>query len=244
MVRHIYDGRALLRLLPDYRKEPLDLFFRKGGGRLVEEKQPGFLTQHPNDLEHMLLGNAQRRNLCIQRNVEPEGSEYFPRFLPVLTIDRYMTFPVLEKAKLFRLILFNFLTGNEDAHLKNYSVIVRGDKRELSPCYDLLNSTLALGGRALEESALPLSGKKKNFTQNDFFSPSPLGCSLLHLPLECGLFYPSSSNFAEPLVYFLLWEGERKCLQYSELVEMLKSLITTFPDKRKGNNCHYSLVVI
>jgi serine/threonine-protein kinase HipA len=84
-------------------------------------------------------------------------------------IDRYMTFPVLEKAKLFRLILFNFLTGNEDAHLKNYSVIVRGDKKELSPCYDLLNSTLALEGRASEESALPLSGKKKNFTRNDFF---------------------------------------------------------------------------
>ncbi len=84
-------------------------------------------------------------------------------------IDRYMTFPVLEKAKLFRLIVFNFLTGNEDAHLKNYSVIVRGNKRELSPCYDLLNSTLALGGRASEESALPLSGKKKNFTKNDFF---------------------------------------------------------------------------
>lgn len=49
------------------------------------------------------------------------------------------------------------------------TVIVRGNKRELSPCYDLLNSTLALGGRAFEESALPLSGKKKNFTKNDFF---------------------------------------------------------------------------
>jgi serine/threonine-protein kinase HipA len=84
-------------------------------------------------------------------------------------IDTYMTFPVLEKAKFFRLVLFNFLAGNEDAHLKNYSVIVRDGKRELSPCYDLLNSTLALGNGASEESALPLSGKKKNFTKNDFF---------------------------------------------------------------------------
>lgn len=84
-------------------------------------------------------------------------------------IDSYMTFPVLEKAKFFRLILFNFLIGNEDAHLKNYSVIVRKDKQELSPGYDLVNSTLALGDRASEESALPLAGKKKNFTKNDFF---------------------------------------------------------------------------
>jgi serine/threonine-protein kinase HipA len=84
-------------------------------------------------------------------------------------IDSYMTFPVLEKAKFFRLILFNFLVGNEDAHLKNYSVIVRNDKHELSPGYDLVNSTLVLGDRASEESALPLAGKKKNFTKNDFF---------------------------------------------------------------------------
>lgn len=84
-------------------------------------------------------------------------------------IDSYMTFPVLEKAKFFRLILFNFLVGNEDAHLKNYSVIVRKDKHELSPGYDLVNSTLALGDRASEESALPLAGKKKNLTKNDFF---------------------------------------------------------------------------
>jgi serine/threonine-protein kinase HipA len=84
-------------------------------------------------------------------------------------IDSYMTFPVLEKVKLFRLVLFNFLAGNEDAHLKNYSIIVRDGKRELSPGYDLVNSTLALGEGASEESALPLAGKKKNLTKNDFF---------------------------------------------------------------------------
>ncbi len=84
-------------------------------------------------------------------------------------LDTYMTFPIIEKVKLFRLILFNFLVGNEDAHLKNYSLIVRKGKQELSPCYDLLNSTLALGKGSFEESALPLAGKKRNFTKNDFF---------------------------------------------------------------------------
>jgi serine/threonine-protein kinase HipA len=87
----------------------------------------------------------------------------------VVLIDTYMTFPVLEKAKLFKLILFNFLVGNEDAHLKNYSIITKNNKSELSPCYDLLNSTLVLGNKVVEESALPLAGKKKNFTKNDFF---------------------------------------------------------------------------
>jgi serine/threonine-protein kinase HipA len=87
----------------------------------------------------------------------------------ITLIDTYMTFPVIEKAKFFRLFLFNFLTGNEDAHLKNYSVIDLDGKRQLSPCYDLLNSTLVLSGGDPEESALPLGGKKRNLTRNDMF---------------------------------------------------------------------------
>lgn len=86
----------------------------------------------------------------------------------ITLIDKYMTFPVIEKAKFFRLVLFNFLTGNEDAHLKNYSVIFLKDTCQFSPCYDLLNSTLAMGGTAAEESALPLAGKKSGFTGDDF----------------------------------------------------------------------------
>jgi serine/threonine-protein kinase HipA len=82
-------------------------------------------------------------------------------------IDKYMTFPVIEKAKFFRLFLVNFLVGNEDAHLKNYSLLTRSEKQELSPCYDIVNSTLALEGRAAEESALALNGKKRNLTKKD-----------------------------------------------------------------------------
>jgi len=63
------------------------------------------------------------------------------------------------------LVLFNFLTGNEDMHLKNYSVIVRNGKVELSPAYDLLNSTIVLKGE-VEEIALTLKGKKSNLNRN------------------------------------------------------------------------------
>lgn len=79
-------------------------------------------------------------------------------------IDRHCTFPQIEKMKFFKRFLFNFLTGNEDMHLKNYSIISRNDKIELSPAYDLLNSSIVLGKDA-EESALSLNGKKKNLTR-------------------------------------------------------------------------------
>ncbi|MGA8264574.1 MAG: HipA domain-containing protein [Ignavibacteriaceae bacterium] len=80
-------------------------------------------------------------------------------------LDQYCTFPILEKIKLFRLTLFNYLVGNEDMHLKNYSIISRKDKVELSPAYDLLNTTIA-SKNATEEIALPISGKKSKLTSN------------------------------------------------------------------------------
>ncbi len=83
----------------------------------------------------------------------------------VKLIDDYCTFPAIEKAKLFKLVLFNFLTGNEDMHLKNFSVIVRNGKVELSPAYDLLNTTIVLKGDT-EEIALSLKGKKSNLNRN------------------------------------------------------------------------------
>jgi serine/threonine-protein kinase HipA len=82
-------------------------------------------------------------------------------------IDQFCTFPAIEKLKLFNLTLFNYLVGNEDMHLKNFSVIRRDLKVELSPAYDLLNSTIILNSH--EELALPLCGKKNKLKKDDFF---------------------------------------------------------------------------
>jgi len=81
-------------------------------------------------------------------------------------IETFCSFPVIEKVKLFRLTLFSFLTGNEDMHLKNFSVIQKKNIVTLSPAYDLLNTTIVLS-RPEEELALPLNGKKNNFRQRD-----------------------------------------------------------------------------
>lgn len=82
------------------------------------------------------------------------------------------TFPALERAKLFRRTIFSFLVGNEDMHLKNFSLI-SSEKNELSPAYDLVNSTLALAGAAKEEVALPIRGKKSKLTRKDLLEYFP-----------------------------------------------------------------------
>ncbi len=84
----------------------------------------------------------------------------------VKVLERYTTFPVLEKAELFLRVMFNFIIGNEDMHLKNYSLITENNKITLAPAYDFLNSTLALGA-AKEEIALLLNGKKRNLKKTD-----------------------------------------------------------------------------
>ena len=83
----------------------------------------------------------------------------------VKLIDSYCTFPAIEKIKLFKLTLFNYLIGNEDMHLKNFSIITQDGISSLSPCYDLVNTTIEYKKQD-EEIALPLKGKKMKLTRN------------------------------------------------------------------------------
>lgn len=99
------------------------------------------------------------------------------KLIPV--IESYCTFPLIEKRKLFRRVLFCFLTGNEDMHLKNFSLITRNKKIELSPAYDLLNSTISMD-KAMEELALPLGGKKRKIKKEqlvDYYGKEKLNLS-------------------------------------------------------------------
>lgn len=94
----------------------------------------------------------------------------------VTLIDTFCTFPAIEKVKLFRLTVFNFLIGNEDMHLKNFSLITHDNKVELSPAYDLLNTTIVVP-KSQEEIALPLAGKKRNLNAKiliDYFAKERL----------------------------------------------------------------------
>jgi serine/threonine-protein kinase HipA len=74
----------------------------------------------------------------------------------------------VEAPKLFKLIVFNYLISNGDAHFKNFSLIetTLGDFR-LSPAYDLLNSRIHINDRdfALEDGLLPKKDAKGKVTE-------------------------------------------------------------------------------
>ncbi len=85
-------------------------------------------------------------------------------------ILKYSSNPVLDVVNFFEQLVFSYLTGNADMHLKNFSLIKKPEVGwSLSPAYDLVPTALVVEGDT-EEMALNLNGKKRKITVNDFKS--------------------------------------------------------------------------
>jgi serine/threonine-protein kinase HipA len=66
------------------------------------------------------------------------------------------------------IVLFSFITGNADMHLKNFSLLEQpGLGMTLSPAYDLVNTAL-VNPADEEEMALNINGRKKKLKKQDF----------------------------------------------------------------------------
>lgn len=74
---------------------------------------------------------------------------------------------LLDKVRFFELTLFNFVIGNNDMHLKNFSMWLSEIGWVLSPVYDLLNVKIILP-KDEEDTALLFGGKNKNFNKGYF----------------------------------------------------------------------------
>ena len=59
-------------------------------------------------------------------------------------IHRHVKAYRIDLLRFFRLVLFNFISLNDDAHLKNFSLINNGNEYRLTPAYDLINTSLHL----------------------------------------------------------------------------------------------------
>lgn len=82
-------------------------------------------------------------------------------------LTEYSDNTLLDKVYFLELAIFSFLTGNNDMHLKNFSMINMGDKWTLAPAYDLLNVAI-VNPDDTEELALTLEGKKKKIKWENF----------------------------------------------------------------------------
>lgn len=80
-------------------------------------------------------------------------------------IKKYSVMPQLDLVIFFKIIVFCYVIGNTDMHLKKFSLVNKGNGYRLSEAYDLLPVELIVNQN---EFALTLNGKRKKFTYNDF----------------------------------------------------------------------------
>ena len=82
-------------------------------------------------------------------------------------IRKYSAYPQLDMVDFLELVYFSWLTGNNDMHLKNFSLYSPEGEPVLTPAYDLLSAAISNPADD-EELALNLNGKKKHLKDSDF----------------------------------------------------------------------------
>ena len=100
-------------------------------------------------------------------------------------IKKYSSRSGLDMTELFYRLVFSFIVGNSDMHLKNFSLIESesgSGEYHLSPAYDLLPVNVIIP-EDKEEFALPINGKKRNIHRIDFLIFAD-GCGIAKVAAE------------------------------------------------------------
>ncbi|MBW6492377.1 MAG: HipA domain-containing protein [Lentimicrobium sp.] len=130
--------------------------------------QSGNLAYITRRIDRSKEGKLAMEDMC-QLTERMTENKYMGSYEQVAkAILKYSVNPGLDVINFFELVLFSFLTGNADMHLKNFSLINQpGIGYTLSPAYDLA-ATKLVNPADDEELALTLNGKRKKLRRSDF----------------------------------------------------------------------------
>ncbi|SFN87342.1 HipA-like C-terminal domain-containing protein [Salegentibacter flavus] len=91
-------------------------------------------------------------------------------------IITYAQNPILEVVRFYQQVIVSFLIGNNDMHLKNFSLIAfNNDQYHLARAYDMIAAKLLMPEDS-EELALKLNEKKRKLKRNDFNEAMSKAC--------------------------------------------------------------------
>lgn len=140
----------------------------------VEVAANGLVTLKDGSLAYVVrrfdrLANGRKvrqEDFCQLAEKSPKEKYDGSAELCVRLLRKYATEPLVEILKLYRLMLFIWLTGNGDMHLKNFSVLAGEDGLvRLTPGYDLVCTRLVIPNDPL---ALSVVGKKDRLGRGDW----------------------------------------------------------------------------
>lgn len=129
-----------------------------------------------------------------------------------------------DKLRFFESAVFNFIIGNNDMHLKNYSMILSEMGWVLSPFHDLLNVKIILPNDK-DDLALLLGGKKENLNKRHF---DHLGAVLKLNNIQIAAVYKRLKKWlpdATQLIDRSFLETDRK-IAYTKLISERSLLFT------------------
>lgn len=112
-------------------------------------------------------GKIPMEDMCqlTERQTEYKYKSSYEQIAKVIAKHSYV--PLLDLTDFYEQVFFNWLVGNNDMHLKNYSLYAPTGKWVLTPAYDLLNVSM-VNPKDTEELALTLNAKKKRIKKSDF----------------------------------------------------------------------------
>ncbi|MBQ6745486.1 MAG: HipA domain-containing protein [Bacteroidaceae bacterium] len=131
----------------------------------LADGQLGYITKR---IDRTKKGEKVDMEDMCQLTLHPTEYKYKGSYEQIAkTIVQYSSTPKLDLTNYMQLLLFCFVTGNNDMHLKNFSLYRPSEMYQLTPAYDLLNVAIA-NPKDKEELALPLSGRKSKLNLDDF----------------------------------------------------------------------------
>ncbi len=101
---------------------------------------------------------GQALGIPARDKYEDEGKAYLPELFQI--IRSYSANPMEDQIKLWKILVFDYLLGNTDNHIKNISLIYSEDLKSirLAPAYDMISTTVYAGNS--REMAIGIGGEK------------------------------------------------------------------------------------
>jgi serine/threonine-protein kinase HipA len=139
-------------------------------------------------------------------------------------VRKHSVYAGLDVLDLFERVLFCYLVGNADMHLKNFSLIETPQGMRLSPAYDLVSTILAIADDP-EDTALTVNGKKSKLTFKDFsLCAQTMGIHEKIARTSCARFVGLHKNISDVINTSFLPKDAQKVL--TELVESRIGVLT------------------
>ena len=174
-----HDAQYILKPQGDFPDLPENEYTTMAIARKLKFPTPPFALLRVESLGHVFtikrFDRDDEKALMLEDMAQvlevPDTSKYQSSHEKVAkAIKKFSSAPVIDLTEYFRRIVFCYFIGNGDMHLKNWSLLENPrapGNYNLSPCYDLLNTRLAIPNER-EDIALTLGGKSRNFQRSYF----------------------------------------------------------------------------